>query len=175
MLFFFHFLLLCSSFIAKIEKILCLIWNEWFRTLVTELMVCTYFFQSFGNAVESYCTFSCSFYFFFSSSINLKKSTKILYIYSKFLKNICVVEKEKEIKDFCRWFTIVLCIKSKSSQTHSRISMGNSFVREQNMIIIRDLSCIFYVDFSFLKPFISKSSKQKRRCQIFVISLNHRT
>ena len=167
--------MLCSSFIAKIEKILCLIWNEWFRTLVTELMVCTYFFQSFGNAVESYCTFSCSFYFFFSSSINLKKSTKILYIYSKFLKNICVVEKEKEIKDFCRWFTIVLCIKSKSSQTHSRISMGNSFVREQNMIIIRDLSCIFYVDFSFLKPFTSKSSKQKRWCQIFVISLNHRT
>ena len=153
-------------FIAKIEKILCLIWNEWFRTLVTELMVCTYFFQSFGNAVESYCTMHILVFvlFFLLEFYKSKKSTKILYIYSKFLKNIGVVEKEKEIKDFCRWFTIVLCIKSKSSQTHSRISMGNSFVREQNMIIIRDLSCIFYVDFSFLKPFISKSSKQKRRC-----------
>ena len=75
-IFSFFLLLLCSSFIAKIEKILCLIWNEWFRTLVTELMVCTYFFQSFGNAVESYCTFSCSFYFFFSSSINLKNPLK---------------------------------------------------------------------------------------------------
>ena len=40
--------------------------------------------------------------------------------------------------------------------------MGNSFVREQNMIIIRDLSCIFYVNFSFLETVYFKIKQAKK-------------